>query len=1646
MPNNNAFCSDYSYVTNCLLAIQTAANNGEYDNYPEVTDSINSLDKDTLRKLYLRVIAILGILNGEEGFPQVHITGDYSELDFAELDFWVGFSNANISGDFFEQNFFELDFWTGYMDNGYDDYVAIFQTILNIFKEFCSRSNELSDYEKALVDASLLAFLDAFNALKALLEQLDINPCESSGLNIFNNSPGVFLQVAGADGSNGIAEGFHLRWNFTGELANNHLPKGDYFNSNNNNGFNQPNDFVQIYRTPYQNAAIVEIDLQQTRPVVNSQQRYWTYSINQVVNDTAISNQVRIYFTDSAKYYSLASTINPNNNSFDFLNAYNDVIEISVFNKTFFHFDLRFSRQTSATPSYAKIEAICFAGGPEERIKQTIVINDQTALASIVGDNLSVLRYKKSLDVILDKISFETYHDFQLSRSLTNWSVVGAGFAISLNEAEVRDRLESTAYPIDNLWPQYNDGTRVRASNYIDKWFSDSVEVTDQSIQQLVALYLQKSETDPRAFYNIYAEDDIAEENPQKISLLDVIQMQALDYHIARMLGLGHIDTPSNVDVQQRFVYKLVYENKKSMASPVRTTYTYLGLPTSKQDTLLPSTPQMRPVSYQMSTEEDLSFMFDEQGYSKRENTRVVNIGRQLFFNERKDFNFFASLDEAVNENFFRQPKPVYYGIEYRMQSASSYVKPEITATDNEVMGKVYYAYDDDFPVAGIPELNPLPDDAISLFVHFERGVGIHCYALYGINWFSRASSLSNEVATDETIFQSANLLFAPTDLSVQYVQKEDELVFTTNQEQTWLRKRIDQFPNQDTAFTRITFNWVDMIDVSGLTEINEQTLAAIIRSNKTKVFFKPGLQREVIGVIADMRPVTENDSQLILFTGAYQLITEEEKEPFIANEDLDRFVGGVLSTPEGQFKVLEVNNGSNGLPYITIEKLFVRDRTDDRQSELLFGSYKNYTIPAMGSRFSMVENLSNEGNWEPLAEKIELISFADVVDPVIEVDAGESADTKYWMGGINGAALITPIPNEDDVFDGYYEISFDTVSLSPHPQVNIPFEDTNPTKNAPGQLHQAHVEWYKGMVRLPIVDSDERKLLQVVMLQESSPIKLYVYDASFDTSLIKSSTDENDLISVNYHPGYRAYFFAEPAPLHSFNEGNIMPPPDDNDKRSLIAVQTYNELHASYASAISLPSVLLARNIYEPQQLDEPVAPGLKVRPDPTKQAAFTFDVRVPSSRKPFGFMFYRISHVNVLSVLYAPETIIGITAQLEALTSDPNFNQRYLDLVNLKFEDEENLVFEVYEAEPISYGFPTPDRPGLFLPEDNTQQKMAKLEAAILATLLPLTEQPPILNYLKQGLQTTNDLPVIRDANGDLLDPTDTRFNPFPMVRTYVKPDDVGAKYVRITDYFLNAFSRDLYFYTCAEINNQLNIGPISKFLGPVEILYTETAAVPIIDNYALRTSFSAIDSPTVTFEIASLPAIEQFEKLRLFRTNNKTLATSIAQMEQVLDVEIDPETIASSIFEDDFSDLPLPPFGHTLYYRIVAVRTIINEFEEAEEVLSQPSTVASVQLVDTQSPDAPELSYDEPTNTLSWMPATYDGTYYLFKQNSRANWERIYSIQPPDSNQPMSYELPEPLPTVDDDGNSIYHRFKIQVENSSGRMNILDNELTV
>ncbi|MGY0041050.1 hypothetical protein [Pedobacter sp. NJ-S-72] len=137
--------------------------------------------------------------------------------------------------------------------------------------------------------------------------------------------------------------------------------------------------------------------------------------------------------------------------------------------------------------------------------------------------------------------------------------------------------------------------------------------------------------------------------------------MQALDYHIARMLGLGFIDTPASVGMNDQFIYQLSYTNRKSLDDSKQIDYTYTSLPISKAEKLAPEKPKMRPLLYKfLGGDEGINTSLDENGYSKVDNVRIVNIGRVADTDEMTDYDFFSDLTQIENLNVFEHPKSFF--------------------------------------------------------------------------------------------------------------------------------------------------------------------------------------------------------------------------------------------------------------------------------------------------------------------------------------------------------------------------------------------------------------------------------------------------------------------------------------------------------------------------------------------------------------------------------------------------------------------------------------------------------------------------------------------------------------------------------------------------------------------------------------------------------------------------------------------------------------------------------------------------------------------------------------------------------------------------------------------------------------------------
>jgi len=1660
--NSYAFCADYSRMADCLFAIQALEAGGGLAAQPAVLRLTRLLEKSALPKLYDRAVKLLGILEGIN-INQGYRFGDFEENDFSSLNFNVGVPYDDgtgyspgfqhyLLGDFEEADFSAYDFYVGYLDETNTGYSSRFQTILNIFAELCRRSGELDETQVQGINTALVPVLDLFRLIQVYLAEAGLYPCEPVNT-VFNNSPALYLQAAGADGSDGVAAGIHLRWSLAGELGSGHLPQGDYYPGGAvTSGFNRPGDYVRVSRTPYVNPAGFTLDFGSAIPAIDSAALRWTYILNRTDLSPAISNTVRLTFIDRVKYEQLARVRNPQADTAAFLDAYDGLLEIAVDDKQLFAVGYTFLKSAAAGFAGLKIELHSQSGAEETiNIRKTVSAGSGAVSGTIYGDNISRIRLRKSAGSSLSSFYFESYADFMATREADAWTVLGVDFALSLSDEAVLARLESAAYPVDNLWPQYKGGTTVRSANYHDKWNISRQD--DPSVKDMVQQYLELAATDPRAVISL-PNPSGAEFPGIGISLLDMLNLTALDYHFARMLGLGHIDTEP-LSGAGSYCYRISYTNRPA-AGEAPALLEYISLPTALADSRLPAAPVLKPLTYTFPVQNGVSnTMFDSRGYAVNAPVRVVNIAREPYLFDAPAASFFDDLAIAADFDIFENSRPVLYGVDYRPAGQQNYVKPEITS--GQVVGHPYNANDPDFPGTGVAETVPLTDNPDSLYIHFEKSPGIHLYAIYAINWFSRTSAPSPERSTDATVFPVRNTLLPPSAVTAQYIQQENALLFTTETEQLWLYGRMIQFPGQDTGFTRVTFNWLDLTDISYVQDTAAFDFSGVLKPSAAKAWFNPGPPKQVAGLVSSLLPVSGQDGQLRVTAGEYTLLDGSVSSPVIAGSDLALFAGSLLVTPEGQFNILSVTAGTAG-PVFLIEKTVITDTAQDPDDPIFYGTTRRFVSPQRGSRFTVTQNLSIPESWAPVEQGIQVVNFTDPQSPVTETSTDEEGNlNRYLVGGINGDAVVSQLYTADEAHElmpGFYSVTFDGISLPAHPQAGLPFDSTDPGANAPGAAHPPKVEWYKGLVRMPRAEAGaDKKLLEVLRIVQADPLVLYIYDAGFQDDGILLSVSSSDPVSnVNFHPGYKAYLFPEPA--GTFNGANILPAAPANDKKTMIGLQMRDERSGGtgFVSRISAPVILLARNITEPVRLDAPEVHGLKVRPDATTKAAFTYDMKIApdasgGARTPFGMMFYRTTNEDILNALYAPATVSAIFDALNTRTTDEHFDQRYLELADLVFDPANPGHFNVFDALPQPYGFPLPDKANLTEPTDAPEIKTAKYEAVIVGTLLPLTAQMPVYSLIAEGQQTDSKQPKIRTIDGQLLDPADPAFDPFPMIRRFTKPGEANTTYVRFTDYTLFGSSRFLYFYGAAELSSQLETGPMSPFAGPVTVLHTLPAEAPIIRRYAMGPPPVVTAAPlAVTFYLSLFLAGDTITSVRVYRADSSDKALSLQTMDSYADYPLVFDDAEGIVVSDTFEDLPAAPLGESISYRLAFIRIISNEENQPEEVVSLGSRAVTVRLIDTVNPGAPELTYTTATHTLSWGQTANKSTYYLYQQNSRGNWQQVYSVQPALAAQGMAYTLPEAPVFSDPDGNRIYYRFKVRVQNSSGLFNLTENELTI
>ncbi len=696
-------------------------------------------------------------------------------------------------------------------------------------------------------------------------------------------------------------------------------------------------------------------------------------------------------------------------------------------------------------------------------------------------------------------------------------------------------------------------------------------------------------------------------------------------------------------------------------------------------------------------------------------------------------------------------------------------------------------------------------------------------------------------------------------------------------------------------------------------------------------------------------------------------------------------------------------------------------------------------------------------------------------------------------------------IPNSKT---GFYKITFTTFQLENHPDPEI-------------EWYKGTVRILEDVNFLPPNAIPQYKSLDVLEIKTTtSTLELIVYDPTFDAIYdpvtaplpLDFNPDPNGTWKpiqtganrdVNFHPSYRTYLFADTNPNtivggnNNFEQAVILPLAGQNTKQTFMAARAVDttDTQSIIESFITTPVIVLAREIVTPQQPGMPIGPIFATRPDFYGKATYTIDVKMTTMvnnnpRKPYALILLRANERRILDLLYKPDTAKQVITELANLQSPDSdfFNNRWNDLVNGLY-DTANALFNEYT--PGGFRFPLPDNAVTTVAVPNSETIVTPfagtinslddlfmgvaiinwVKAAVDAAFLPLTEQPVIFQFVKPGIQTSGKKPVIRNANGDILAQSNPAFDPFPMTVKYaevppnsgiisVNPVDIDNAanniFVRFTDFTLDGSARNVYFYYAIELSNNFEFSLRSPIAGPVQLVDAAPAEEPIIR----RTIVQLADplqgiSTAVRFELNEYIASENIRKIQVYRAITPEDALSIRTMTLAKTLDVGDDVV------DDFSDQPFPLFGESLFYRIIALREIVNEQSLTEFVPSKPSSLALTNIVDNLNPPAPKISFtsDPPTTTqpinlnnvvLSWPKVAHNASYHLYKMNTLGNWEKIFSIKT--NTDPVVVPLSSTTFTAsnlykqDADLNTIYHRFRVQVENSSGLLNIGQNELTI
>ena len=520
-----------------------------------------------------------------------------------------------------------------------------------------------------------------------------------------------------------------------------------------------------------------------------------------------------------------------------------------------------------------------------------------------------------------------------------------------------------------------------------------------------------------------------------------------------------------------------------------------------------------------------------------------------------------------------------------------------------------------------------------------------------------------------------------------------------------------------------------------------------------------------------------------------------------------------------------------------------------------------------------------------------------------------------------------------------------------------------------------------------------------------SNVFHLIVVDPEYDAAEDDTYVPWGSSLDVVYYPGVKIYL----------NDGNsdltfsmVYPGGNDISKVTYLGLRAVDTV-SGCASSMTPPIAMVAVGYQPPVQPELTRLLDYATRPDFYGKSSYTFQAGF--SETPHAVIFYRADGKSILERLYTATTLNDI------LANNP------LDFI---IENLDVLI----NGDPANSQLPPPDnlKPGLDIEQT--------IKTTVAENFIPLTKTPLLYDKI----------------NSDLASPKPpTAANPYPMV---VKQGND----LLFTDFTLDGANNSVVFYCGIGMNNRLEMSDPSDIVGPIRLINSYPPKPLAIKKITTRLPDTVQGIPiSVEFEVNPFVASENIKQYKIYRTEEAVKSLSIHSMSLVKTIE------TGEVIRDDFSGSDFIPFGEPLFYRLVALREIVDENDQLEFVPSFPSEVALASVVDTNNPDAPILSYTgtEILNgggevqeiqevTLSWAKTVHNGKYYLYKMNNSGNWQKIYELESNELN--LSVDLADTifgygtLSKLSGNGNTIYHHFKVQAENASGLLSLDEQRLTI